>query len=91
MDKTTKSVKQSTDKKASVKNNKKILNVKINLNDSSTSDSIDKKLDSFINKVKDENVRANFFKKLDDHVNNLLDTFKIREKKRKSKFFLNLQ
>ena len=95
---TTKNVKRSVkplnDKKSPTNQNSSDLNPRtevevINETDYSTvaslNDSIDKKLNSFISKVQNDRVRENCFKKLDDHVNGLLDTVKIREKKRKSK------
>ena len=82
MDKSSKSAKKSNVNKQIEK--KQVKEAKNQLNTSI----IDKKLDNFINRVQDENVRDNYFKKLDDHVNNLLDTVKIKEKKRKSKYSL---
>ena len=89
------SVKQLNDKKSPINQNSSDLNPNktevevINPTDCSTvasskDDSIDKRLNSFISKVQNDRVRENCFKKLDDHVNGLLDTVKIREKKRKN-------
>ena len=75
------SARQSGDKIRSTVSNPAVINL-VEL----SSDSMEKKLDDFLSKVKDENAREGCFKKLDDHVNGLLDAVKIREKKRKSKW-----
>ena len=70
-------------KRPSADSNPEVLNV-VSLVDLST-DSMEKKLDDFLNKMKNKNARETCFRKLDDHVNGLLDAVKIQEKKRKSK------
>lgn len=72
------SVKQSSDEMRSIESNSVVSNVL-------SSGSMEKKLDDFLSKVKDENTMEGCFRKLDDHVNGLLDAVKMREKKRKSK------
>ena len=74
----------SSDRRRYTESDSQVLNV-VSLVDLS-SGSIEKKLDDFLSKVKDENVRENCFRKLDVHVNGLLDAVRMREKKRKSKF-----
>ena len=78
------SARQFSDKRRPTESGSEVSNV-INVVDLS-SGSIEKKLDDFLSKVKDENVRENCFRKLDVHVNGLLDAVRMREKKRKSKF-----
>lgn len=77
------STRQSGDKRRSTESNPEVSNI-VDVVDLS-SGSMEKKLDDFLSKVKDENVMESCFKKLDNHVNGLLDAVKIREKKRKSK------
>lgn len=77
------SARQPSDKRRSIDAHSEVSNV-VNVVDLS-SGSMEKKLDDFLSKVKDENVREACFRKLDDHVNGLLDAVKLREKKRKSK------
>lgn len=72
------SIKQSSDEMRSIESNLVVSNVL-------SSGSMEKKLDDFLSKVKDENTMEGCFRKLDDHVNGLLDAVKMREKKRKSK------
>ena len=77
------SARQSADKRRSIANDSEVLNV-VSVIDL-PSDSMEKKLDDFLNKVKDKSVRETRFRKLDDHVNGLLDAVKLKERKRKSK------
>lgn len=77
------SARQSGDKRRSTESNPEVSNI-VDVVDLS-SGSMEKKLDDFLSKVKDDNARESCFRKLDNHVNGLLDAVKIREKKRKSK------
>lgn len=90
-----KNVKQLNDKKNGLDDLKKEISNRADQDDCSinslslsttVNDKFDEKLNNFLCKVKDDDARENCFKKLDDHINNLLDTVKLREKKRKSKF-----
>ena len=80
------STRQSGDKRRSTESGSEVSNV-VSVVDLS-SGSMEKKLDDFLSKVRNESVRETCFRKLDDHVNGLLDAVKMREKKRKSKWHL---